>query len=79
MDDCVLRRDLAFVCWEDGPGEGAWLRNPKREMLFLEGVFSGPGDEEVSLPNGLRVGSLDSRDPEPSEDTERIGGGGVLA
>lgn len=79
IDDCVVKRDLIDACWEYGPGDGAWLRNPKRERLLLEGVFSGIGDEEASLLSGLRVGNLESRDAGVSEDAERTGGGGVLA
>lgn len=58
-------------CTYGGAGDAA-MRSLKlsREPPLLEGVRSSTGDAVASLPNGLRIGSLESRDVAANEDVE---------
>jgi hypothetical protein len=79
MDAWVVKRDLAIVSWAYGPGDEIRSRKPSLEVVvFLEGV-AGSGEEEASLARGLRIGSLDSREPGVREDADLIGVGVFLA
>lgn len=68
--------------WPEWPADAAaWIRSRKesRDALFLGGVSSGIGDDEVALPNGLRRGSFEPPEAEVIEDAERTELGVFLA